>query len=603
VKQLREIFAYARPYRQQILLFFLLMLLSSLFSVVSIGMAIPFLNIIFGTEAAMTAPPSGQAWMQKAFGIFAMVRQQQGAEKALLLLSGVLVILFFFKNLFRYLALRVLTPIRTGIVKNLRQQMYEALLSWPTSRFTDSRKGDILARFSADVQELEWAVFNSITSLFRDPITILVTLVAMILLSPALTLFILILLPVSAFIIGRIGRSLKRTAHLGQNELGRLTSITEETLSNMRVIKSFGAEFALRQRFHAVNDHFTALSRRMINKRELSSPLSEFSGSVVIAIIISVGGMMVLRGGPGAPDAASFITFIALFSQIITPAKAVTTTFYNIQKGRASAARIQEIIQAEKEIPAPAAKVLEAPKQGINVINLSHRYGDRTVLQGIHLTVQAGRLTALVGPSGAGKSTLADLLAGLIPVQEGQIFWDDTPYREMPLAVIRASVAIVPQTHMLFNETARFNITLGREPTDEMRLREACRQAYAWEFLADLPQGLDTPVGEQGGRLSGGQKQRLALARAFYKEAPVLILDEATANLDPASEEQVQQALRQLISGRTTLVIAHRLHTVQHADTIVVLNQGMIVDQGRHEELLQRCKLYQELVSSGFKSS
>lgn len=602
MRQLREIFSYARPYRRHIVLFFLLMLLSSLFSVVSIGMAIPFLNIIFGNEEAMTAPPSGQEWMQKAFGVFVAVRQQQGAEKALMLLSGILVILFFFKNLFRYLALRVLTPIRTGIVRNLRMQMYEALLAWPTSRFTDSRKGDILARFSADVQELEWAVFNSITSLFRDPITILVTLGAMILLSPALTLFILILLPVSALIIGRIGRSLKRTAHLGQKELGRLTSLTEETVSNMRVIKSFGAEAALRRRFQAVNDLFTALSRRMINKRELSSPLSEFSGSVVIAVIISVGGMMVLRRSPGAPDAASFITFIALFSQIITPAKAVTTTFYNIQKGRASAARIQEIIRAQKEPPAIAARVLNTPQYGIRVINLTHRYGDHIVLKGLHITLQAGRLTALVGPSGSGKSTLADLLAGLIPVQEGQIAWDNTYYSQLSLASIRASVAIVPQTHMLFNETVRFNITLGHEPADEKRLLEACRQAYAWEFISALPQGLDTPIGEQGGRLSGGQKQRLALARAFYKEAPVLILDEATANLDPASEEQVQQALRQLIRGRTTLVIAHRLHTVQHADTIIVLHKGSVVDQGRHEELLQRCSLYQELVNSGFKN-
>lgn len=602
MRQLKEIFLYARPYRRHIAFFFVLMLVSSLFSVVSIGMAIPFLNIIFGTDGAAEDQALRQAWMQKAFGVFSDVKRERGAENALLLLSATLIALFFLKNLFRYLALRVLTPIRTGVVKTLRLQMYEALLAWPAGRFTESRKGDILARFSADVQELEWTVFNSITSLFRDPITILVTLAAMILLSPTLTLFILFFLPVSALIIGRIGRSLKRAAHLGQDELGRLTSLTEETISNMRVVKSFGAEEALLQRFRLVNTQFTALSRKMINKRELSSPLSEFSGSVVIAVIISVGGMMVLKGGHGAPDAPSFITFIALFSQIITPAKAVTTTFYNIQKGRASAQRIQEILQAERELVTQSATKLSPPLQGLRIQGLSHRFGERVVLHDINLALGAGRVTALVGPSGAGKSTLADLLAGLIQVQQGMIYWDDIPYEHLPLKDIRASVAMVPQTHMLFNETVRFNITLGSEPVDEKRLREACRQAYAWDFIEVLPQRLESLIGEQGGRLSGGQKQRIALARAFYKEAPVLILDEATANLDPASEEQVQQALKSLVTGRTTLVIAHRLHTVQHADMIVVLDKGVVVDQGRHEELMQQCPLYRELVNSGFKT-
>lgn len=593
MKQLGQLLHYAKPYKGQIVLYFFLMLFSSVFSVVSIGMAIPFLNIIFETGEAPELQESQR--LQRAFTVFSEIKARSGPEQALLWLSGVLVALFFVKNVLRYLALRVLTPIRTGIIRDLRAAMFEALLRWPAGRFTQSRKGDLLARMSADVQELEWAVFNSITSLFRDPITIVVTLAAMVALSPKLTLFILILLPISAWIIGRIGRSLKRTAHLGQDELGRLTSITEETVSNIRIIKSFMAEDAVRRRFHQANDRFTALSRRMVNRRELSAPLSEFSGSVVIAIIIWVGGMMVLHRGPGTPDAASFITFIALFSQIITPAKSVATTLYNIQKGRASAARIQEVIDAEKESISTNAPLLPAPKQGIFIENLWHNYGTGPVLRGITLTLPAGCVTALVGPSGAGKSTLADLVAGLIPVQQGTIRWDQHDYQELPPGSVRRSVAMVPQDHALFNESVRFNITMGEDAGDAQRLREACLHAHALEFVDVLPGTYDFIIGEKGGRLSGGQRQRIALARAFYKNAPVLVLDEATAHLDPASEEQVQKALEHLLAGRTALVIAHRLHTVQRAHQIVVLEAGAVVGTGTHQELLDQCPLYGKL--------
>lgn len=599
---LAYILHFARPFRGQIVLYFVLMLLSSVFSVVSIGMALPFLNILFEVDTPAGAQGSERVGLHRLFGFFADLKHQEGPEAALAALAAALVALFFLKNLLRYWAMRVLTPIRTGIIQHLRDQMYQAILAWPSGRFTDSRKGDLLTRFSADVQELEWAVFNSITSLFRDPITILVTLAAMVALSWRLTLFILILLPVSAFVIGRIGRSLKRVAHLGQDELGRLTSLTEETISNVRVIKSFGAEEAVWRQFQELNSRFTQLSRRMINKRELSAPVSEFSGAVVIAVIIWLGGMMVLRGGAGAPDAAGFITFIALFSQIITPAKAVSTTYYNIQKGRASAARIQEVLEAEREATPRDVRPLPPLKQGIRLENVSHWYGDRWVLKHLNLTIEAGKMTALVGRSGAGKSTLADLLAGLMPVKEGAIWWDTVNYAEVPLARVRASVALMPQSHMLFNASVRFNVTLGQEPVDEERLMRAGRQAFATEFIDPLPEGWNTVVGEQGGRFSGGQKQRLALARAFYKDAPVLVLDEATANLDAASEDQVQKALSHLLQGRTAVVIAHKLHTVQRADTIVVLDSGCVVDQGTHPELRERCALYRDLLAESFET-
>ncbi len=597
-----RILALVKEYRVRIAAYTVLIVLSSIFSVVSITMAIPFLNIIFdrGEANDTMADFSGDAQnvFQHLIAVIQQVKTEQGQQTALLYVSLTLIILFFLKNVTRYFALNVLTPVRTGVIFTLREKIYTKINRLSLEFFSDRKKGDVLTRMSSDVAEVEWTIMNSLTSMIREPLMIIVTLIFMFLISVKLTLIIFLILPVSGFIIGRIGKSLKKTSHEGQSSVDRLMSLAEETLTGARIVRGFNAEGFLFKKFDALNHAFLTQNRKMVNRRELSSPMSEFLGSIVVAIVMYIGGRMVLEsaGEGGNLNAETFITYILTFSQLISPAKAITTTFYNVQKGLASLERIEELLQHEEKIvDAHEAMDKSDFTDAVQYQGVVFRYEKETILKGVSLTVPKGKLVALVGQSGSGKSTLADLLPRFYDVQSGSITIDGTDIRNIRLRHLRHLLGIVPQQSVLFNDTVIGNITFGSDVVDMNRVMEAARNAHAHDFILALEHGYETNLGEGGNKLSGGQKQRIAIARALYKNPPILILDEATSALDSESERAVQEALNNLMANRTSLVIAHRLSTVRHADEIIVMQKGEIVERGTHESLSRQGGVYARL--------
>lgn len=602
MKGIFRILTLVRDYRARIAAYTVLIIMSSVFSVVSITMAIPFLNIIFdrgGANDTMTdLSGDAQNIFQHLIAFIQQVKSEQGQQTALLYVSLTLIFLFFLKNFTRYLALNVLTPVRTGVIFTLREKIYSKINRLSLEFFSDRKKGDVLTRMSSDVAEVEWTIMNSLTSMIREPLMILVTLIFMFLISVKLTLIIFLVLPISGFIIGRIGKSLKKTSHEGQSSVDRLMSLAEETLTGARIVRAFNAEAFLFKKFDTLNHAFLTQNRKMVNRRELSSPMSEFLGSIVVALVMYIGGRMVLEstGQGGNLNAETFITYILTFSQLISPAKAITTTFYNVQKGLASLERIEELLQLdEKVVNAPGASDKCDFTDTVQYHEVVFRYEKETILRGVSLTVPKGKLVALVGQSGSGKSTLADLLPRFYDVESGSITLDGTDIRAMKVNNLRQLLGIVPQQSVLFNDTVIGNITFGSEEADMNRVMEAARNAHAHDFIMALEHGYETNLGEGGNKLSGGQKQRIAIARALYKNPPILILDEATSALDSESERAVQEALNNLMANRTSLVIAHRLSTVRHADEIIVMHKGEIVERGTHESLFREGGVYARL--------
>ncbi|MCX7744505.1 MAG: ABC transporter ATP-binding protein/permease [Flavobacteriales bacterium] len=594
----RRMIKYLVPYRMQIAGFGLLTVLSILLSVVSVTLAIPFLQILFDRVQAPQQMPdftfTVKGLMQTLY--YWMGKSMGGIEKSsmLALICTGMVLLFFLKNLTVYLSLHVLAPMRTGVIYDLRKKMYDRILELPLSYFSEQKKGDIMTRMSADVVEIEWSIMNSLISLMRDPLLIIAYLVMMFIFSPQLTLFAFILLPVSAFIIARIGRSLKRASFSGQKILSDLMIIIEETLGGMRIVKAFQAEDLLRKKFHQQNDQFKVLGNSIFRKRSLSSPLSEFLGSIVIAVIMWFGGKLVLDV---KLDPEVFITYIAMFSQVISPAKAVSSTFYNLQKGIASIDRIEEILNAEntlKEHPDPIS--LKSFEHSIELKQVVFSYTNQPVLNNVSLVIPKGKTIALVGASGAGKSTMADLIARYYDVTGGNILIDGHDVKQIKITDLRNLMSIVSQQPILFNDTVAANITFGDPSPNMERMKLAAKLAYAADFIEALPNGYFSSIGDQGNKLSGGQRQRIAIARALYKDAPILILDEATSALDAESEKIVQQAIQNLTKNRTVIVIAHRLSTIQHADEIIVLDRGEIIERGTHAELVKMNGAYKRMV-------
>ncbi len=602
MKGIFRILALVKEYRARIAAYTILIVMSSVFSVVSITMAIPFLNIIFdrGSSNEALADFSGDAQnvFQHLIVFIQQIKSEQGQQTALLYVSLTLIFLFFLKNLTRYLALNVLTPVRTGVIFTLREKIYSKINRLSLEFFSERKKGDVLTRMSSDVAEVEWTIMNSLTSMIREPLMILVTLIFMLLISVKLTLIIFLVLPLSGFIIGRIGKSLKKTSHEGQSSVDRLMSLAEETLTGARIVRAFNAENFLFRKFDRLNHEFLKQNRKMVNRRELSSPMSEFLGSIVVAVVMYIGGRMVLQsaGEGGTLNAETFITYILTFSQLISPAKAITTTFYNVQKGLASLERIEELLNREEKVVNPVVPENKADfNSGVKYDKVVFRYGKEAVLKGVSLTIPKGKLIALVGQSGSGKSTLADLLPRFYDVESGSISIDGTDIRSMDLKALRNLLGIVPQQSILFNDTVIGNITFGADEVDMNRVTEAAKNAHAHEFIMALENGYETNLGEGGNKLSGGQKQRIAIARALYKNPPILILDEATSALDSESERAVQDALNNLMANRTSLVIAHRLSTVRHADEIIVMHKGEIVERGTHDSLSQQGGVYARL--------
>jgi subfamily B ATP-binding cassette protein MsbA len=518
-----------------------------------------------------------------------------GKSNALLFICLFTVFVFFVKNIFRYFAVHFLAPMRTGIASNIRQQLYDKILSLQVLYFSNQRKGDILTRLTNDVQEVEYGILHFLEVAFKEPITIIATLVTMVILSPELTLFVLVILPISGYIIGKIGKTLKQASAKSQQLQGVINSMVDETISGIRVIKSFTAEKILSDRFKNINQQHNKIGTSMIRKRDLSTPLSEFLGITVVVIVLFVGGRMIIHH-TSPLSAETFIAFIVIFSQIIQPAKAFSNAFYFIQKGMASLKRIEEVLQEENKITdvANAVSIIDF-KDKIEFKNVSFSYGERQVLQNINLEILKGKKLAIVGFSGAGKSTFIQLLMRFFDVESGEILVDGANVRNIKQYDVRSLMALVTQQTTLFNDTVANNIALGKT-IDQQMIINAAYLAFANDFIQNLPLKYETNIGDNGIKLSGGEQQRLSIARAIYKNAPILILDEATSHLDSNAEKLVQDALQNLLKDKTAIIIAHRLSTVQFADEIIVLKDGKIFESGTHKQLMEQNGEYKKLV-------
>lgn len=600
----RKILKFAKPYRKFAWLNVLFNILYAVFNVLSVLGFIPVLGILFGKEEKVYEKPvydgisSIYDYIQGSinYNVTEML-ESGGIDKALLFICILSFALFFFKNLFRYLASYVLAFLRNGVVKDIRDKLYNKVLELPISYFSEKRKGDTIARLTADVREVETTFLTSLETIVREPLTIIFTLISMFAISVQLTLFVFILLPVSGLIISAISKKLKANSLLAQQETGNFLSFIEETLTGLRVIKGFNAENKIESKFNNSTKNYRNLMTKVLHRKTLASPMSEFLGVTTIIGILFYGGRLVL-GDQSEMKPQEFFGYIGLFYLVLNPAKAIASTYSNIQKGDASAERILDILETENTITdKPNAIVKSTFDNEITFENISFKYKDDYVLKDFSLTIPKGKTVALVGQSGSGKSTLANLITRFYDVNKGTIKIDGIDIKDMTKKSLRDLMGIVTQDSILFNDTVNKNISLGVDNPNKNDIIEASKIANAHEFIKDLPQQYETNIGDSGNSLSGGQKQRLSIARAVLKNPPIMILDEATSALDTESEQLVQKALEKMMQNRTSLVIAHRLSTIQNADLILVLKKGEIVEQGKHEELLAKKSAYHKLVS------
>lgn len=602
MKKLFKILTYVKPYWGYASLNIVFNILAVIFSLASFAVFIPVLNMLFKMqeipESAMAFDIFNFESIKDNFNYFAgQLVQIHGPLTTLLYIAFVILGLYFLKNFFRYGALFFLAPVRNGVVRDLRNDMYKKILILPISYYTEKKKGDIISRMTSDVLEVEWSIMSSLEAIFREPIAIVASIAVLFFMSPSLTLFVVILLPISGFLIGQIGKSLRRTSDKGQKRMGFILSMIEETIGGLRIIKSFTAINSSEKKFQEVNQDYTKLMIKLYRKRDLASPLSEFMGVGVIVTILWYGGRLILSENSGM-DAATFLVYLGIFSQILNPAKAITTAVYNVQKGAASVERIEGVLDAPEVIEnSPNAIRKTEFSHQIEYKNLSFSYQNEVrVLKEVNLSVEKGKTIALVGASGGGKSTLADLLPRFYDPQQGEISIDGVNIKDIVIDDLRALIGIVTQESILFNDSVFNNIALGIEgKVTREEVANAARIANAHEFIEQMEEGYDSIIGDRGQKLSGGQRQRLSIARAVLKNPPIMILDEATSALDTESERLVQQALENLMKNRTSLIIAHRLSTIQHADEIIVVDKGEIVERGLHESLLKKEGFYKRL--------
>ncbi len=596
------------PYKKEVALNILFNLLSTILSLFSFAAIIPVLQILFGISETtlqyvdMAVVHGLDEWISAVKNnVFCLIQEQitvSGAGWVLFMLGLFLVVMTFFKCLTAWLAAFYMIPIRTGVLRDLRHKLYEKVVSLPIGFFTEERKGDIMSRMTSDVQEVENSIMSSLDMLLKDPIMILIYLLTLFFISWQLTLFVLILLPLSGWLIGKIGKSLKRRSTKGQEQTAELLTQIEETLSGLRVVKAFNAENKLISRFDRLNNQTRGTFNRINRRYSLAHPMSEFLGTAVIAILLWYGGGLILSDH-STIDAAEFIYYLVIFYSIINPAKDLTKASYSIRKGLASIDRIDKILNVQSNIKEPAdPKPVNYPLSAINYRNVSFSYGnDIPVLRNVNLDIRAGQTVAFVGQSGSGKTTLVDLLPRFYDVTSGEILINGVNIKDVLTHDLRSLMGNVNQEAILFNDTFLNNITFGVENATMEEVVTAARIANAHDFIMATPDGYDTIIGDRGSRLSGGQRQRISIARAILKNPPVLILDEATSALDTENERLVQEALENLMKNRTTLVVAHRLSTIRNADLICVLNDGEIVERGTHDELLALNGYYTKLVS------
>ena len=588
------------PYKMRVAKSILYNFLHAIFGSLSIAMLIPILGIIFSSQQDVTEKVPfalDTDTIKQLFNYYVtQIKYEYGASATLILIGGVAIVATALKTGFAYLGSYELIFIRNGVVRDIRRKIYLKILSLPLPFFSEERKGDIIARMTGDVQEVEASVMSSLDMFFQNPILILVYLTMMLLMSWQLTLFVLVLLPLAGFVMGRVGKSLKRTSLDAQQQWGGLMAQIEETLGGLRIIKAFNAENRIYQRFSSANNLFYRTTNRIGRRQALAHPMSEFLGTTTIAIVLWFGGALILRGN-SVINAGEFIYYLIIFYSIINPAKDLTKAAYTIQRGLAAMERVDKILSTENPIKNPEKPVTDVVlNNAIEYRNVWFKYNEEWVIKDVNLTIKKGQTVALVGQSGSGKSTMADLLPRFYDVDKGGIYIDGVNIKDMKVFDLRAMMGNVNQEAILFNDTFYNNITFGVSDATQEEVEEAARIANAHDFIMATEQGYDTPIGDRGCRLSGGQRQRVSIARAILKNPPILILDEATSALDTESERLVQEALENLMKNRTTLVIAHRLSTIKDADLICVMQEGRIVEAGRHEELIALNGYYKHLV-------
>ena len=576
-------------------------ILSVIFELLSVMLFIPFLNLLFNQESSIpvTSEPTFSFTKDYIEAYYNYTLGQMVAENdkvaALLFVCILVGILFFFKNVFRYLALYYISVLRTGVVRDLRRKLHQKTLDLPLSYYSEQRKGDIMSRMTSDVQEVEWSILNSLELMFREPIAVTLSVIVLVVMNPELTLFAMILLPVSGLIIGQLGKSLKRSSTKVQDMMGAILSSIEETLGGLRIIKAFNAEEHVSNKFDELNNSHTELTLKMARKRDSASPMSEFLGTTVMVALAYFGGSLVLEGD-STFSGGEFFGYIIVFARLLSPVKAFSTAYAIVLKGAASADRIEEVLSAKNEITdIKNPKVVKQFSKAITYKNVEFSYENNPVLKDVNITIEKGKTIALVGESGGGKSTFADLLPRFYDLEKGEILIDGINIKEISLKNLRGLMGIVTQESILFNDTIINNIALGTENATKEQIIEAAKIANAHDFILEMENGYETNIGDRGGKLSGGQRQRLSIARAVLKNPPILILDEATSALDTESEKLVQDALFKLMENRTSIVIAHRLSTIQHADEIIVLQKGKIVERGTHSDLLKQAGVYKKL--------
>lgn len=599
----KKIFRFAEPYKKYMWLNIFFNILYALFSAISFLTLMPMLEVLFKNEKRIIEAPKYEGitkagdYLKDYMGYWiSNSMEQNGALQTLMVLISVVIGTFLLKNLFNYWAMYFITFLRNGILKDIRNALYKKSVELPLSYFSEKRKGDMISRMTSDVLEIQHSFLSVLELLVREPLTILFTIGAMCFISVELTLFVFIFIPISGFLISIVGKSLKKNSDKAAQEQGYFLSIIDETLGGLKVIKGFNAEKTFEGKFQDSTYRFFKLNNRILNRQNLSSPLSEFLGIVTIATLLVYGGQMVLVDE--TLSGAAFITYMSLAYGVLTPAKSISKASYSVKKGNAAAERVLEVLETENPITSKQGSVVKTSfEDKISIENISFAYDNDKVLKNFSLQVPKGKTVALVGQSGSGKSTIANLLTRFYDVQQGNIKIDGIDIKDFNLQSLRGLMGLVTQDSILFNDTIKNNLLLGKENATDEEIITALKIANAYEFVKDLPEGIHTNIGDSGNKLSGGQKQRLSIARAVLKNPPIMVLDEATSALDTESERLVQQALENMMQNRTSVVIAHRLSTIQKADTIVVMQKGEIIEQGTHDELLSKGGMYSKLVA------
>ena len=596
-----RIFSYAWIFRKYFILNIFSNVFYAFFGTLSMISLFPMLKVLFNQTEQLSSPPvwSGISdlanYSENYLNYFVTLKKAEGNNDVLIFMVGIIVITFLLKNIFNYMSMFFITYLRNGVVKNIRNDIYKSIIKLSLSFYSEKKRGDIVARISSDVQELDHSFLSIFELIVKDPLMVLFTLLSMFLISPKLSIFVIVFIPICGFVISLVGKSLRRKSLKVQKEQGQFISLVDETLSGMKILKIFNAEEKFQKKFMNSTIRFYKFSNSVLNRKNLASPLSEFLGITAIAGVLWVGGMMVLK--ENSLDASAFIVYLGLAYNILTPAKSLSRATYKVKKATAAAERIFDVIDNDTIISENKnALEINSFDHNIEIKNISFSYENDVVINNLNLTIPKGSSVALVGQSGSGKSTLANLICRFYDTQKGEIRFDNTDIKNLKKESLRKMIGLVTQDSILFNDTIKNNLLIAKEDATNDEIINCLKVANAWEFVKKLPKKIDTNIGDSGNKLSGGQKQRLSIARAVLKNPPILVLDEATSALDSESEKLVQTALDNLMKDKTSIVIAHRLSTIQNSEKIIVLEKGQIIESGKHKELMKKDGVYSNLV-------